>query len=173
MCSFCCSLASFWCNSSIYLHHGQSLISCQGLGTHRHPPFSDENLLVAIIEDAIQLALAAAIAWLRSRTLNLLPAASSAADPRTLARHHTFQDTSAYAFRDLLATRDPFPAMRTDYIYRMWCRRLAEGRGISILMKMRGNQPAEPIRYAFCQGPKITGWPIVHVPTIGDINATC
>lgn len=87
--------------------------------THRHSPFSDENLLVTIIKDTSQLALIAAIAWLRSRTLDLLPAASSAADPGTLARHHTFQDTSAYAFRDLLATRDPFPAMKTDYIYRI------------------------------------------------------
>jgi hypothetical protein len=129
VCSLCCKCASFWCNSSIYLHLGQSLIliSCKDLdsNTHEHSPSSDKDFLFAIIKDANQIALVAAIAWLRSGTLDLLSAASGAAKPRKLARHHEVHIIGTYAFKDLLATR-PFPAMRSDCRYRTWCR-LGEG----------------------------------------------
>lgn len=123
--------------------------------THEHSPSSDKDFLFAIVKDANQLALVAAIAWLRSGTLDLLSAASGAAKPRKLARHHAVHIIGTYAFKDRLTTR-PFPAMRSDYRYRTWCR-LGEGREMSL--EMRGNQPVEP-------EAKITRWPIVHVPPI-------
>lgn len=95
---------------------------------NRDTPSGDEDFLVAIVEDAGQFAFDAAIAWLRPAAFDLLSATSSAAMPRRLAAVQHDRDRSPYAFSDLFATREPFPAMRTiDLGCRMRCRHSETG----------------------------------------------
>lgn len=83
-------------------------------------PSGDEDLLIAIIEDAGQLAFVAAIARLRAAAFDLLSATSSAPAPEALVPLNAIQDMRPYAFSDLFATREPFPAMKMiDREYRM------------------------------------------------------